>query len=250
MLNMNELRFLNPDWPAPVNVRACVTTRVGGVSRPPYDSFNLAAHVGDDPQAVAANRLRLRERLQLPAEPAWLSQVHGVVVVDASLATGQPQADGAFATRPGAVCAVLTADCLPVLLCDRAGTCVAALHAGWRGLAGGVIEAGVQALNVPRSELLAWLGPAIGSQAFEVGPEVRAAFVAHDPAAAAAFRPQAGDRYLADIYRLARQRLAALGVSAVYGGEVCTLTDSARFYSYRRDGRCGRMAALAWLAGG
>jgi polyphenol oxidase len=247
--NMVEPGIITPDWPAPGNVRACATTRTGGVSHPPYDSFNLAAHVGDDPQAVAANRARLREQMQLPAEPVWLTQVHGVTVVDAAQAADQPQADGAYATRPGAVCAVLTADCLPVLLCDRAGTRVAALHAGWRGLAGGILEAGVQALNVPGSELLAWLGPAIGPQAFEVGPEVRAAFVAHDPTAAAAFRPQTGDRYLADLYRLARQRLVALGVPAVYGGKDCTLTDGARFFSYRRDGRCGRMAALVWLAG-
>lgn len=248
MTPMVERRVIIPDWLAPENVRARVTTRAGGVSRAPYDSFNLAAHVGDDPQAVAANRARLRAALLLPAEPAWLTQVHGVSVVDATLAAGQPQADGAFTTAPGVVCAVLTADCLPVLLCDRAGTRVAALHAGWRGLAGGVIEAGIKALGVAGGELLAWLGPAIGPQAFEVGAEVRATFVAHDPAAGSAFRSKGDGKFLADIYLLARQRLAGLGVTAVYGGGLCTVADRDRFYSYRRDGATGRMASLVWLA--
>jgi hypothetical protein len=246
---MAEPRFITPDWPAPANVRACVTTRAGGVSRPPYASFNLAAHVGDDPQAVASNRARLRAELALPGEPAWLTQVHGVGVVDAAAeAADRPQADGAFATVPGAVCAVLTADCLPVLLCDRDGTRVAALHAGWRGLSSGVIEAGVRALDVAGGELLAWLGPAIGPLAFEVGAEVRAAFVAGDPAAASAFQPDRSGKFLADIYLLARQRLAGLGVTAVYGGGLCTVADRDRFYSYRRDGVTGRMASLIWLA--
>ncbi len=237
-----------PDWPAPANVRAVATTRIGGVSKNPYNTFNLATHVGDDPQAVAANRAQLRAALKLPAEPLWLRQIHGVTVVDAALAKGEPEADGAYATKPGAVCAVLTADCLPVLLCDRRGTKVAALHAGWRGLASGVIEAGMKALGVPGSELMAWLGPAIGPEAFEVGKEVRDAFIAHDSTANGAFQPQAGGKYIADIYRLARQRLAALGVTAVYGGGLCTVRDRARFYSYRRDGVTGRMAALIWLA--
>jgi hypothetical protein len=245
---MMEPDFLVPDWPAAGNVRACVTTRSGGVSRPPYDCFNLAAHVGDDPPAVAVNRAHLRQSLALPAEPAWLTQVHGVAVVDAAQVTDPPQADGAFATAPGSVCAVLTADCLPVLLCDRAGTRVAALHAGWRGLAAGMIEAGVGALGVAGSELLAWLGPAIGPDAFEVGAEVRAAFVAHDPAAGSAFRAHGSGKFVADIYLLARQRLAALGVTAVYGGGLCTVADRDRFYSYRRDGATGRMASLVWLA--
>ncbi len=245
---MAEPRFIIPDWSAPANVRACVTTRAGGVSRPPYASLNLAAHVGDDPQAVVANRARLRAELALPGEPAWLTQVHGVTVVDAAQPADQPQADGAFATAPGAVCAVLTADCLPVLLCDRAGTRVAVLHAGWRGLAGGVIEAGISALGVAGGELLAWLGPAIGPEAFEVGDEVRAAFVTRDPAAALAFRPHGNGRLLADIYLLARQRLAGLGVTAVSGGGLCTVADRDRFYSYRRDSATGRMASLVWLA--
>lgn len=249
MTLMAEPRFITPDWPAPVNVHACVTTRTGGVSRPPYASFNLAAHVGDDPEAVESNRARLRAELALPAEPAWLTQVHGDAVVDATQAGGAPQADGAFAAVPGAVCAVLTADCLPVLLCDRDGTRVAALHAGWRGLVGGVIEAGVGALDVAGGELLAWLGPAIGPDVFEVGDEVRAAFITHDPTASSAFRPYANGKFLADIYLLARQRLAGLGVTAVYGGGLCTVADRQRFYSYRRDGATGRMASLVWLAG-
>jgi YfiH family protein len=246
---MTAQQLIIPDWPAPKNVRTAVTTRAGGVSRAPYDSFNLAAHVGDDPAAVRENRARLRAALALPAEPVWLKQVHGVAVVDAARAGVEPEADGAFAVQPGTVCAVLTADCLPVLLCNRDGTKVAALHAGWRGLAAGVIEQGVQALQAPCQSLLAWLGPAIGSHAFEVGPEVREAFVRDDTHAAQAFRAGRGDRYRADIYLLARQRLARLGVEAVYGGGFCTATDRARFYSYRRDGACGRMASLIWLRG-
>jgi YfiH family protein len=246
---MTKLQFIAPDWPAPANVRAAVTTRVGGVSHAPYDTFNLATHVGDDPAAVRANRAHLRAALALPAEPLWLKQVHGVAVVDAARAGTEPEADGAFATQPGAVCAVLTADCLPVLLCNRAGTKVAALHAGWRGLAGGVMEAGVKAMGVAGSELLAWLGPAIGPEEFEVGPEVRTAFIQHDAQAAQAFRAAREGKFLADIYQLARQRLQRLGVAAVYGGGFCTVTEGARFFSYRRDGATGRMAALIWLAG-
>lgn len=247
---MTEPQFILPDWPAPANVRAAVTTRVGGVSRAPYDSFNHAAHVGDDPAAVHANRTRLRAALALPDEPTWLKQVHGVVVVNAAQSGREPEADGAFATQPGAVCAVLTADCLPVLLCNHSGTNVAALHAGWRGLAGGVIEAGVKAMGIPGSELLAWLGPAIGPQTFEVGPEVRTAFVQYDAQAAQAFRAAREGKYLADIYLLARLRLQRLGVAAVYGGGFCTVTERARFFSYRRDGATGRMASLIWLADG
>ena len=246
----NNIELILPDWPAPANVRAAVTTRVGGVSHSPYDSFNLATHVGDDSTAVRENRARLRTALALPAEPLWLKQVHGVAVVDAAQDGTEPEADGAFVTQPGAVCAVLTADCLPVLLCNRAGTKVAALHAGWRGLAGGVIEAGVEALSVPGSELLAWFGPAIGPEAFEVGPEVRMAFIQHDAQAAQAFRMARAGKYLADIYLLARLRLQRLGVAAVYGGGLCTVAERARFFSYRRGGATGRMASLIWLADG
>jgi len=247
---MTEPQFILPDWPAPANVRAAITTRIGGVSRAPYDSLNLAAHVGDDPAAVRENRSRLRTALALPAEPLWLKQVHGVVVEEVVQGGMEPEADGAFAARPGAVCAVLTADCLPVLLCNRAGTKVAALHAGWRGLAAGVIEAGVQTMGVPGKELLVWFGPAIGSVRFEVGAEVRATFIQHDPQAAQAFRNAREGKYLADIYQLARQRLQRLGVVAVYGGGLCTVSDHARFFSYRRDNATGRMASLIWLEDG
>jgi YfiH family protein len=247
---MTKPQFILPDWPAPKNVRAAVTTRAAGLSRGPYNSFNLATHVGDDPAAVYENRARLRAALALPAEPVWLKQVHGVTVVDAAQDGLEPEADGAFATQPGAVCAVLTADCLPMLLCNRAGAKVAALHAGWRGLAGGVIEAGVKAMGVSGKDLLVWLGPAIGPVSFEVGPEVRAAFVQHDMQAAQAFRAAREGKYLVDIYQLARQRLQRLGVAAVYGGGFCTVTERERFFSYRRDGVTGRMAALIWLADG
>ena len=247
---MIEPEFIFHDWPAPPNVRVVITTRAGGVSHAPYDNFNLGTHAGDDPTAVRENRARLRTALAFPAEPLWLKQVHGVAVVDAAQGGAEPQADGAFAAQPGAVCVVLTADCLPVLLCNRQGTKVAALHVGWRGLARGVIEAGVKAMGVPGNELLAWLGPAIGPASFEVGPEVHAAFVQHDAQAAQAFRAVREGKYLADIYQLARQRLQHLGVAAVYGGGFCTVAERERFFSYRRDGATGRMASLIWLADG
>jgi YfiH family protein len=239
--------FIRPEWPAPPRVKACVTTRRGGVSDSPYDSFNLAEHVGDTASAVAANRRRLHEALALPTEPRWLAQVHGTTVLPAASAGPGCEADASFTTRPGVVCAVLTADCLPVLLCDRGGGVIAVAHAGWRGLAAGVLEASVAALGLPGESLLAWLGPAIGPGAFEVGDEVREAFMALEPSAQAAFRPSPSGRWLADLYALARQRLAMCGVHAVYGGDYCTYTDAARFYSYRRDGRTGRMATLMWL---
>lgn len=237
--------WLSPDWPAPPNVRSLVTTRHGGVSVSPYFSLNLGDHVGDDPVAVAANRARLRE--MLPDEPVWLKQVHGSGIVNADCAAAIPEADGSHARKSGVVCAVLTADCLPVLLCDRAGTVVAAAHAGWRGLAGGVVEAAVQSLAVEPGDVLAWLGPAIGPGAFEVGGEVRMAFMRSAPEAALAFRPHGDGKWLADIYLLARQRLARVGVTQVFGGGECTYHDHERFYSYRRDGVTGRMASLVWL---
>lgn len=241
------MEILRPQWPAPPQVHACCTTRSGGMSRGPYASLNLGAHVGDDPEAVAANRRLLAEVLALPAAPRWLNQVHSTTAVDAT--GSECTADAAFAMAPGEVCAVLTADCLPLLLCDRAGTRVAAVHAGWRGLAEGVIESALEALALPGAALLAWLGPAIGPGAFEVGDEVREAFLHHDPWAASAFRPAARPGYwLADLYTLARQRLARCGVAQVYGGEHCTYSEPERFYSYRRDGVSGRMASLIWLA--
>jgi YfiH family protein len=242
---------LFPDWPAPPSVRAALTTRHGGVSAAPWDSLNLAAHVGDDPAHVAENRRRLRAHLDLPAEPFWLRQVHGCDVAQAGASDGVApcSADASVATTPGLVCAVLTADCLPVLFCDRLGSWVAAAHAGWRGLAAGVLERTVQRAPASPGELLAWLGPAIGPQAFEVGPEVREAFVAADPGAADCFSVSPAGRWLADLYGLARRRLAACGVGWVGGGGLCTYTDSDRFFSFRRDGTTGRMASLIWLAG-
>jgi YfiH family protein len=239
---------LIPDWPAPANVKALQTTRRGGVSVAPYDSLNLGDHVGDAPFAVAHNRQLLSSLL--PGEPVWLNQVHGVAVVDANASPCVPQGDASIATRSGAVCVAMTADCLPVLLCDDSGTIVGAVHAGWRGLCAGVIERTVQAMNAPPQTLMAWLGPAIGPSAFEVGEEVRAAFMAEQPRAEDAFMPipGAGNKYLADIYLLARQRLEALGISRIYGGGLCTYTDPARFYSFRRDGATGRMGTFIWLA--
>jgi YfiH family protein len=236
-----------PDWPAPPGVHSLMTTREGGVSGPPWTSLNLGDHVGDDPVHVAANRARLRR--QLPAEPGWLRQIHSKRVVELGR-DGNREADAAFTRQAGTVCAVLTADCLPVLFCDRAGSVVAAAHAGWRGLADGILEASVAAMQVPPGEILAWMGAAIGPQAFEVGDEVREAFVSRHPEAAAAFLPHPSSvpgKWLADIYRLARIRLARVGVDAVYGGGRCTFSEAESFYSYRRDGVTGRMASLIWL---
>lgn len=238
--------FIVPEWPAPAQVRALQTTRRGGVSVPPWDSCNLGDHVGDEPARVAANRAVLRR--QLPAEPCWLQQVHGIVAVDAATTPINPVADAAYSRQSGVVCAAMTADCLPVLFCDRAGSVVAAAHAGWRGLLAGVLEATIAAMAVPPGELLAWLGPAIGPQAFEVGDEVRAAFVAEAGEASAAFAAHSPGKWLADIERLARQRLTVAGVTAIYGGGWCTVNDPQRFFSYRRDGQTGRMASLVWLA--
>jgi YfiH family protein len=236
--------WLIPDWPAPAGVKACVTTRAGGVSLAPFDSLNLGDHVDDSPEAVAENRRRLTGHFSI--QPAWLQQVHGIAVAHADpglVAT----ADASWSATPGIACAVMTADCLPALFCDRAGTRVAAAHAGWRGLAAGVLEATLDSLAVPPSEVLVWLGPAIGPQAFEVGPEVREAFVQHLAQAAQAFVPSINaGRFMADIYSLARLRLAECGVTAVYGGGFCTVTDP-RFYSYRRSPRTGRFASLIWL---
>lgn len=237
--------WLTPDWPAPARVRACVTTRSGGVSQAPFDSLNLGAHVDDDPRAVEENRRRLTERLE--CRPSWLDQVHGVTVVEAD-PSRVLRADASWSAMPGVACTIMTADCLPALFCDRSGTRVAAAHAGWRGLAAGVLEATVDSLGVPGDELLVWLGPAIGPQAFEVGGEVRDAFVAAHAEARSAFVPSANPgRFMADIYRLARIRLGAHGVTAVHGGGFCTFSDTARFYSYRRSSRTGRFASLVWL---
>ncbi|CAK0751627.1 polyphenol oxidase YfiH [Gammaproteobacteria bacterium] len=240
--------WVEPNWPAPHQVRALTTTRQGGVSLGSYASFNLATHVGDDPLAVARNRQRLRTALALPVEPHWLEQVHGNCALDAGAGIDCLAADASYAYGSGAVCAILTADCLPVLFCDLAGTRVAAAHAGWRGLLGGILEQTVMALAVDPATIMAWLGPAIGPTAFEVGEEVRAAFLSGDAGAVAAFQPSPQGRWLADIYQLARRRLATVGVGGIFGGDLCTFSDPQHFYSYRRDGACGRMASLIWLA--
>jgi YfiH family protein len=245
------MEWIEPDWRAPAQVRAVSTTRIGGVSKGVYAGLNLAGHVGDDPASVARNRTLLYRGLGLPGEPRWLRQVHGCAVAELCADPPACEADAAVACRPGLVCAVLTADCLPLLITDRAGGCVAAAHAGWRGLAGGVIEATLARLPVPPSTLLCWLGPAIGPARFEVGAEVRDRFLESGVTGVeAAFRRAGGGKWLADLYLLARQRLYAAGVGAVSGGGLCTYEDPLRFYSYRRDGATGRMASLIWLARG
>ncbi len=260
--------WITPDWPAPANVHAFMTTRGGGVSQGPYSSFNPASHVDDDPAAVAENRRLLRQ--WLPDEPLWLNQVHGCDVAilpsppgrgaggeKPTLTEGKtdsfsPTADAAVAFHPGEARAVLTADCLPVLFCDVTGSVVAAAHAGWRGLFSGVLEATVAAMAVPPENILAWMGAAIGPEAFEVGDEVRDAFVSRHALAGIAFRPAlpgtldgAPRKWLADLYALARIRLATVGVSQVHGGGLCTFNDP-RFFSYRRASRTGRMASVIW----
>ena len=238
--------WIVPDWPAPPRVRALVTTRSGGISTGPYTSLNLGMRVNDDPAVVERNRARLSSHL--PEEPRWLIQVHGNRVVDAGELHGPIEADAAVSRTTGAVCAVMIADCMPVLLTDRAGTVVGAAHAGWRGLAAGVVEHTVQAMAVPPADLVAWLGPAIGPAAFEVGPDVRDAFVVQDAGAASAFVDHKPGKWLADLFTLARRRLHAIGVNDVHGGGLCTVADPGRFYSHRRDRITGRMAALIWLS--
>lgn len=238
--------WIVPDWPAPANVKAIITTRAGGVSSGPFASFNLGLRAGDDPQAVAANRARLRA--VLPQEPKWLRQVHGCEVAEADAAADMPEADASIARRAGTVCVVMIADCVPVLLTDRAGTLVAIAHAGWRGLAAGVIENTVSRLGVDPGCLLAYLGPGIGPRTFEVGADVHDAFLARNPQAAAAFTPLAVGKWLADLSLLVRQRLRQSSVDRIYGGGLCTYSDTARFFSYRRDKVTGRMAALIWRA--
>lgn len=265
------LDIITPDWPAPSNIRAAFTTRTGGVSAGPHASLNLGSRVGDSAEAVAENRRRLSEHLKLPAEPAWIEQVHGSAVVDVDrlsadspARTDGPVGDAAVAVRSGRVCVICVADCLPVLFAARDGSAVGAAHAGWRGLAAGVLDSTVRELGEP-SRLIAWMGPAIGPRAFEVGEDVRDAFLrgesirasageadsgaglaAEYPDIAAAFVRNARGRWQCDLYALARRRLLDLGVGGIYGGGWCTFTDPGRFFSYRRDGQCGRMAAMIW----
>jgi YfiH family protein len=244
--------FILPNWPAPANVKSLQTTRNGGISAGPYASLNLGDHVQDDPLHVAYNRQLLSQ--YVPSEPVWLNQVHGVNVVDAGNTDCVPDADASFTTRNRIVCVTMTADCLPILLCDTAGTVVASIHAGWRSLCDGVIEATITKIlastTVNTRDLMAWLGPAIGPTAFEIGSEVRAQFIAKDAQAESAFQSQDNEKWLGNIYRIATQRLNNLGIKQIYGGQqeqFCTVTDSARFFSFRRDNVTGRMATLIWL---
>lgn len=246
---MSQFNFITPNWPSPANVKALQTTRVGGVSVVPYASLNLGAHVNDDGNTVAHNRQLLSP--YLPSEPVWVNQVHGIEVIDAAKSGCLENADASFTTKNNVVCVTMTADCLPVLLCDTDGTVVAAVHAGWRGLCDGVIESAVNKMPVQASHILAWLGPAIGPNAFEVGDDVREQFIQKGSQAALAFKPQ-GDKWLCDMYLIAKQRLNNLGVTQIYGGSInedfCTYTDEARFFSFRRDNVTGRMASMIWLA--
>ena len=247
-MTLSSEAWFVPDWPVPARVRCLVTTRNGGASQGAYSSLNLGYHVGDDAQVVADNRATLCGDAGI--QPVWLNQVHGTQVIDSarvSVTDQPPEADGAFSRQAGIACVVMTADCLPVLFCDDAGTVVAVAHAGWRGLLAGVLEQTIEAMDVPGKNLMAYLGPAIGPQAFEVGDEVRTAFVVKGEHASSAFRQSVPGKWLADIYLLARQRLAGHGVERIYGGTFCTVNEADRFFSYRRDGQTGRMASMIWL---
>lgn len=241
--------IITPDWPAPRSIAAFTTTRHGGCSEGAYASFNLALHVEDDPDCVKANRAELKKNIPLPTEPLWLKQIHSTDVIKITQQSPQDiTADGSWTQEANTICAIFTADCLPVLLCDQKGSCVAALHAGWRGLASGILETGVQQLPADPKDLLAWLGPAISQEHYEVGEEVRQAFIAYDPQAQHAFKPsERKDHWYIDIYFLARQRLQSVGVHAIYGGDHCTYRESDQFYSFRRDKETGRMASLIWI---
>lgn len=241
--------WLIPNWDAPKNIKAVMTTRQGGFSSAPFDSMNLGDHVDDDWQIVAKNRASLKQRLNLPNEPLWLTQVHGLAIANADQHyKGTVEADASVAHQSGSVCAIMTADCLPVLFCNQQGTAVAAAHAGWRGLHVGILEQTVKSLNCPANEVMAWFGVAIGAEYFEVGDEVREAFVSVQAEAEKAFVPSANaGKWLADIYLLARLRLQAIGVNKISGGEYCSYKDKERFYSYRREAKTGRMASLIWM---
>lgn len=239
--------MLTPDWPAPLNVKAVSTTRQGGFSQAPFDSMNVGTHVGDDASVVKKNRDQLKQLINLPNSPLWLEQVHGTDVIHASSWQKSSQADAIYSDQPNHVCAIMTADCLPVLFTDRQGKQVAAAHAGWRGLLNGVLENTVSQFTGAREDILVWLGPAIGPTQFEVGQEVYAAFTAYSQDAMQAFKVSDQTHYLADIYLLAKQRLSALGITQIYGGDFCTVTEKQRFFSYRRDGITGRMVSLIWI---
>ncbi len=243
-----NLPLITPDWPAPPTVHALTTTRQGGISVAPFHALNLALHVGDHRPHVIANRQILATHAQLPESPRWLNQIHGIDVIHSENWTAHQSADAIFSQHPHHVCAILTADCLPILICDRNGHQIAAIHAGWRGLAAGIIERTCGHLHGPRQSLLAWLGPAISAAYFEVGEDVVSHFIRHDPNAIAAFVQTDDTHFLADLFLLARQRLQALGITHIYGGNDCTYAQPNYFYSYRREGQTGRMASLIWIA--
>ena len=243
MLNKDHL--ILPDWPAPAHVKTLQTTRNGGYSQAPYQSLNLGDHVKDNPLLVNQNRQLLNQ--YVPSEPVWLNQVHGIKVIDAALSACIENADASVSRKKNVVCVTMTADCLPVLLCDMQGTVVAAVHAGWRSLCDGVIEQTLKTMAVEGGLIMAWLGPAIGPQAFEVGGEVRAQFIEKDAQAEQAFKPE-GDKWLGDLYHIAKQRLNSMGVAQIYGGGDCTYSNPERYFSFRRDGDTGRMASMIWLS--
>ena len=245
-----SVSWIAADWPAPDNVVAGTTLRTGGVSNDEFASLNLADHVGDESAAVAENRRRLQADLSLPAEPNWLRQVHGISVARDNSLRSTPDADGMVATAADVVCAVLTADCLPVLMTTSNGTTVAAAHAGWRGLSAGILEATVASLESPAEQIIAWLGPAISQPAFEVGDEVREQFMSRIGAAEACFSANSRGRWQADLYGLATLRLQNCGVTRVFGSGACTHAEPERFFSFRRDGRCGRMVTFIYRRDG
>ena len=239
------LQLIYPDWPAPKNVKALSTTRDGGCRSGPWTSLNLGGNTGDDVNSVAENRAKLRELL--PVEPVWLKQRHDTAIAQLDSVGYSLEADAAVSRQSGQVCAVLTADCLPLLLCERQGQAVAAVHCGWRGLSAGIIEAAVNALDFPPGQLMAWMGPAIGPDHYEVGADVFAAFSGYPSGAVAAFTPGRPGHWQLDLYELTRMKLARIGVNSVFGGGYCTYSDASRFFSYRRDGETGRQASLVWL---
>jgi len=246
--NNKKLQWLTPDWPTPPQIKAYSTTRLGGLSERAYKSMNLGDHVGDDVDKVAKNRAVLESNLSLPNEPYWLKQVHSNKVIQVGDgSTGTVEADGSFTKQTNKVCVVLTADCLPILISDKAGTTVAAIHAGWRGLANGIIDNALNTLGLPYESLLVWLGPAIGPTKFEVGDDVKAIFAKKAYNTNPAFKPYIENKWLLDMYQLARYNLSHYGVESIYGGDQCTFTQSDRYFSYRRDGVTGRMASLIWI---
>lgn len=240
-------QFIYPDWPAPTQIKALSTTRQGGHSLPPYDGFNLGIHVNDATDIVNKNRAELVKLARLPQPSYWLDQAHGTHVINSTTWHEDITADAMFSTTKHHVCTVMTADCLPILLCNRQGNTVAAIHAGWRGLAAGIVEKSIATFSCGIDDIMAWFGPAIGPTQFEVGSDVYHAFVQHTPQHHQAFEQTSATHYLANIYLLAKQRLNALGVHQIFGGDFCTASDPQRFFSYRRDGVTGRMASMIWV---